>query len=410
MSETSASCPLRVMRIITRLNIGGPAIQAIEMTARLNRAPDQSWLVCGTIDANEGDLAYLAKLRGVKLIVIPALGRAPNPLRDLFVIWRLYRLVRQLKPNVVHTHTAKAGFTGRIAAHLAGVPVIVHTFHGHVFHGYFGRLRTGLFIGLERWLGRISTKIATLSPRLADDLVQTYRIAEADKVSVIPLGLDLDIFRHTERGSGHWRQSARIPSNSPLIGIVGRLVPIKNHLMFVKAAREVADRYPDARFIIVGDGESREMITAEIMRLFPDSPLRPWPTSEDSDQTSIHPFILTGWVRELAPIYAELDLLVVCSDNEGTPVALIESMASGCPVVATAVGGVPDLLDNGRLGQLIPPNSSEALASAISDHINKRPASAEAIARTAAIRSEICDRFALSRLEIGLRNLYRDQF
>ncbi len=403
MSAADNRHPLRVMWIIARLNVGGPAVQVIEMATRFQKSTDQGFLVCGTVGTDEGDMAYLAKSSGVKPIVIPALGRALHPLRDLSVIWHLFRLMKKHKPDVVHTHTAKAGFTGRIAAWLAGVPIIIHTFHGHVFHGYFGKLKTGLFIRLERLAARLSTRITTLSPALRDELIHTYRITSADKVEVLPLGLNLEPYGQVLRPCGAFRTAYQINPERPVIGIVGRLTPIKNHGLFVRAARIVADQLPEARFVIVGGGESRGAIEAEIASRF-----------------LVSPFIFTGWVRELPPVYADLDLTVVCSDNEGTPVALIEAMAAGCPVVATAVGGVSDLLDHGRLGQLVKAGDAEELADAILRELGAQvetdgastaaePDAKRKRAETAAIRGEICERFSLENMEQNLRKLYRNQ-
>ncbi|NDJ86156.1 MAG: glycosyltransferase family 4 protein, partial [Chloroflexi bacterium] len=223
-----AQRPIKVMRIIARLNVGGPAIHVISLTGLLREPDFESILVCGHIDETEGDMQYLAEERGIEPVIIPTLGRDISLLRDIGTIWQLYRLIRRYRPVIVDTHTAKAGFVGRIAAWLARVPVRLHTFHGHVFHGYFGPRKTQLFLMLERLCARLSSRIITISPGLRDELVNTYHIAPAAKFVVVPLGFDLaPLTARPPRASNPTR----------VVGIVGRLVPIKNHKLFLDAAR-----------------------------------------------------------------------------------------------------------------------------------------------------------------------------
>ncbi len=326
--------PIRIMRIIARLNVGGPAIHVALLTEKLGAPTYVSTLVCGTVGADEGDMQYYAEAHGVQPVIIPELGRSLNPLRDLVTIWKVYQLIRQYQPDVVHTHTAKAGFVGRIAAWLAGVPVIVHTFHGHVFHGYFSPTTTRVFILLERMTARMSDTVITLTEGLRRELADEYHIARKSKITVLPLGLDLQPFADTARKNGAFRREYAIPANAPLIGIVGRLVTVKNHALFLDAAARIRAQRPDARFVIVGDGDLRAELEAQVDAL----------GLRDA-------VVFTGWVRDVAPVYADLDVNVISSVNEGTPVSVIESLAAGCPVVATAVGGLPDLLDRGRTGR-----------------------------------------------------------
>jgi hypothetical protein len=181
--------PIRIVRIIARLNVGGPAIHVALLTQKLGAPDYDSTLICGTIAPDEGDMLYYAEARGVKPIIVPELGRSLHPLRDILTIWKVYRLIRQIKPDVVHTHTAKAGFVGRVAAWLAGVPVIVHTFHGHVFHGYFSPTMTRVFITLERITARMSDTVITLTEGLRRELADDYHITRKTHITVLPLGL-----------------------------------------------------------------------------------------------------------------------------------------------------------------------------------------------------------------------------
>lgn len=379
--------PIKILRLIARLNVGGPAIHVSLLTQKLSHPDYESTLVCGTIDPDEGDMQYYAEERGVHPILIPELGRSLHPVRDLITIFRVYRLMRRLKPDIVHTHTAKAGFVGRIAAWLAGVPVIVHTFHGHVFHGYFSPLLTRVFLMLERFTARISTAVITLSEDLRRDLAETYRITRKGKITVLPLGLDLDGFAAMPRRSGNFRQQIGVPESAPLIGIVGRLVPVKNHALFLEAAARLHASRPDARFAIIGDGELRANLEAQV------------------DGLGLREVVIfTGWLRDLAPVYSDLDVLVISSVNEGTPVSVIEALSGGCPVVATAVGGLRDLLENGALGTLVADGDAAALSTAI-DTVVADPASHLAIADQA--RSRMLARYGIDRLVQDLDELYR---
>ena len=378
--------PIRIMRIIARLNVGGPAIHVTLLTEKFAAPEYESTLVCGVISADEGDMRYYAEAHGIQPVIVPELGRSLHPLRDLATIWAVYRLIRQHKPDIVHTHTAKAGFVGRIAAWLAGVPVIVHTFHGHVFQGYFSSTTTQVFLLLERLTARMSDTIITLTEGLRRELADQYRITGKAHITVLPLGLDLAPFAAAERKNGAFRREYNIPAAAPLIGIVGRLVPVKNHALFLEAAAKIRAALPDARFVIVGDGESRAELEAQVDALG----LRDAVT-------------FTGWLRDLAPVYADLDANVISSLNEGTPVSVIESLAGCCPVVATAVGGLPDLLDHGDLGVLVPSGDADALANALLTLLASPPDSS-AGTRAQAL---MLNRYGIDRLTRDLDSLYR---
>lgn len=370
------------MRIIARLNIGGPAIHVALLTERFGPPDYESQLVCGNIDEAEGDMAYFARERGVEPVIVPALGRALNPIGDLRTIWTLYRMMRRYQPDVVHTHTAKAGFTGRIAAWLAGVPVIVHTFHGHVFRGYFSPAKTRLFLLLERLTARMSDAVITLTEALKREIADEFHVTRSDRIVVLPLGFDLSPFLSAERRNGAFRREWGVADDALLIGIVGRLVPVKNHALFLQAAAQVYAARPETRFALVGDGELRAELEAQVDAL----------GLRDA-------VIFTGWQRDLARVYADLDTLVISSVNEGTPVSVIEALSAGCPVVTTAVGGLPDLLEGGRLGALVPSEDADALAAALLDPQKPQP--------DAATRQLMHQRYSVDRLVSDLDSLYR---
>jgi glycosyltransferase involved in cell wall biosynthesis len=378
-----AAHPIRILRIIARLNVGGPAIHVALLTQKFGAPGYESRLVCGSIDASEGDMSYYAAERGVEPVYIAELGREINPLSDLRTIWKLYRLIKAYQPDVVHTHTAKAGITGRVAAWLAGVTVIVHTFHGHVFQGYFGALKTRVFIAIEQIAARLSDTLITLTEGLRRELADEYRIARKSRITVLPLGLDLAPFAEMPRKSGGFRAAWSIPPDAPLIGIVGRLVPIKNHDLFLEAARRLREQHPTARFVIIGDGETRAQVEAQVEAL--------------GLRESV---IFTGWLRDLAPAYSDMDALVISSLNEGTPVSIIEALTAGCPVVATAVGGLPDLLEGGRWGRLVPSGDAAALSEALDMTLRQPPSMTEA-------RQVMQNRYGIDRLVSDLDSLYR---
>lgn len=376
---------IRVVRVFSRLNIGGPSVHVILCTAGLDPARFETTLVVGREGEREGSMFDLAERHGVRPLVIPSLGREISFANDTRATLALWRLLRKIRPHVVHTHTSKAGFSGRIAARLAGVPVVLHTFHGHVFHGYFGPARTAAFVVLERSLAHLSDAIITISSRLEHDLLQR-RIAPPDKIRVIELGLDLQRFLEVESRCGALRSELGIPSGSTVVGIVGRLVPIKDHNTFLDAAARVAGVCPDVHFAVVGDGELRLSLEDRASRL--------------GLSERVH---FCGWRSDLPAVYADLDLVVVSSLNEGTPVSLIEAAAAGRPTIATRVGGVPDLIDDGRTGMLVDPGSPEQLSEAIVKTLADPTAARE---RSDRARMLVRGRYAAQRLLDDLERTY----
>jgi glycosyltransferase involved in cell wall biosynthesis len=288
-------------------------------------------------------------LHGLKLdnlTRLPELGRELTTRRDAVVLSQLVRLMRRERPDIVHTHTAKAGTLGRLAAFLTGVPVIVHTFHGHVLQGYFSSARTRLFIAIERALARVTTRLIAVSPSVRRELLD-MKIGRPERFDVIRLGLDLDPFLEAERLRGQLRAEIGVGPTVPLVGIVGRLVPIKGHDQFLEAASRIAT-LPAAHFVIAGDGELRGVLETRAAEL--------------GLSKRVH---FLGWRADLPRIYADLDVVVLSSLNEGSPVALIEAMAAGRAVVATDVGGVADVVASGVAGILTPPRDPAALAGAV---------------------------------------------
>ena len=336
-----------ILHIIARMNIGGPALHVAHLSSGLMQKGFETTLVSGRQADTEGDMTDLAEEYGLRFHLYNNLGARLSPLNDLYACSRLWRLMRLTSPSIVHTHTAKAGALGRIAAKLAKVPIIVHTFHGHVFSGYWGSGISKIIILVERILARASTVILTVSESVRNELLQN-NIAPPEKIYVLPLGLDLNIYKNCSAKTGQFRRELGIEKNVPLIGNVGRLVPIKNHRHFLMAAHLMVQSGFDGRFVIVGSGQ----LASELQKL--------------SIEIGIGDLVIfTGWRRDLDRIYADLDVLVNTSINEGTPYAIIEAMAARVPVVATSVGGVPDIINSEMTGYLVGGDDVNSLVDAI---------------------------------------------
>jgi glycosyltransferase involved in cell wall biosynthesis len=378
--------PVRVLRIIARLNIGGPAIHATLLSEQLDRLGYETVLVSGTEEEGEGSYLDLRPSRLRDLRRLPELGREIRGVRDLSALWRLVRLIREVRPQIVHTHTAKAGTLGRLAAWLCGTPIIVHTYHGHVFHGYFSPAKTRVFVAIEQWLARRTRCLVTVTPRVRQEVLD-QGIGVPERFEVVPLGFDLTSFLRAEDQRGRLRAELGLPAGTPTIGIVARLVPIKAHERFFEMAALVAGRVPEARFLVVGDGERRAELEAMAVRL------------GLAERTHF-----LGWRGDLDVIYADLDVVALTSKNEGSPVALIEAMAAARPVVAADVGGVADVVDSGRTGIVVEPGEAAAMASAI---VGLLADPAMAVRLGAAAREHATRTYGSERLVRDIDHLYR---
>lgn len=376
---------LRVLRAITRLNIGGPAIHAIVLTKGLQNDRFTSILVTGLEGPHEGTMRGLAASHGVRPLILDDLGRNVSPLNDLRATLQMYRLLRAWRPHIVHTHMAKAGTAGRIAAKLAGVPIVVHTFHGHTFHSYFGPLKTALFLGIERTLARVTDQVVAVGDDQRAEIA-AYGVAPLAKIRTIPLGLPIDDLLDAERARGELRSELGLGAEHRLVGIVARLVPIKAHEVFFEAARQVRAQESLSHFVVVGDGERR----AELEQL----------VAELGMKESVS---FLGWRQDMKRIYADLDVVALTSNNEGSPVALIEAMAAARPVVATNVGGVSEVVHDGETGLLAPARDAAGVASAILALL-RDPARSRQYG--AAGRVAVYPRHSASRLVRDIESLY----
>lgn len=400
--------PIRILRIIARLNIGGPAIQAISLTHTLSNDHYKTLLVCGNVDSNEGDMMYLAQKQGVKPFLIPELGRKIAFSDDIQSFLKIRKIIKRFRPHIIHTHTAKAGSLGRLAA-LSLILLnrgrfknmkLVHTFHGHVFQNYFNRIKTSIFILIEKFLSGFTDRIIVISPLQKKDICDKYGIAGPRKVSIIPLGFDLVPFaKAAPQKSIRVEQLPQQSNNVLLVGIIGRLTHIKNHRTFLDAMKILKDNKNQNffKYLIVGDGELKQ----ELIKYVADLGI----------QDSVN-FI--GWQKDMPAVYSALDIVVITSLNEGTPVTLIEAMAAGKPVVATDVGGIRDLLGfkgnqpPGHFsiapnGILVPSGNSAVLAKALLFILEHRD---EALKMSEQAKHFVFKHYAMERLVNDMESLY----
>jgi glycosyltransferase involved in cell wall biosynthesis len=390
------------MRIITRLNVGGPSFQAIHLTQRLQGSGFECALLVGDVGPAEGSMEPMAAARGVAFQRVPGLGREISPLSDGATVLRLYREMRRWQPDIVHTHLAKAGAVGRVAARMAGVPVCIHTYHGHVFHSYFSRRRTDVFLRIERRLARWTDRIVVLSRSQEQEIVG-FGVARPERISCIPLGLELDPFLGAARYRGRLRHELGIRAETPLVGIVARLVAIKSHSLFLEAAAKVSRRMPETRFLIIGDGGLRAALESQARAL--GFQVCSWDAKhKEVSPTGSRPIVyFLGFRSDLPAIYADLDVVALCSRNEGLPVSIIEALAAERPVVATDVGAVRDLIAPGVTGELVPSGDPDGIARGILALLENRE---RAGAMAKAGRERVYPHLTLDRLEQDIRRLY----
>lgn len=381
---------VKVLRVIARLNVGGPALHVAYLTAGLADHGYDTTLVAGTIARGEESMAFVADAHNVRAETLSELHREISPVRDLRAIVRLSQLIRRERPTILHTHTAKAGAVGRIAALLAGnarPPIIVHTFHGHVLRGYFGRLTTFGFRTLERWLARMTTSLIAVSPEVRDDLVSLH-VAPASKFTVVRLGIDLA--QRVDNDDAQRRETRRqmgLRDDAFVVGWVGRMTAVKNTDSVVQALRQLIERGLDAYAVLVGDGPDRDHLERYA-----------------HDLGVIKRCLFLGYQEDVARFYDAMDVLLLPSINEGTPVSVIEALAAGRPAVATRVGGIPDVIRDGVDGFLVDLGDADALADRLAD------LAADPIRRAemgASGRARVFERYAVERLVDDVDELYR---
>ncbi|MBL7936925.1 MAG: glycosyltransferase [Bacteroidia bacterium] len=326
----------KVLRIINRFNIGGITYNVSFLSKYLE--PDyETLLVGGPEEEGEDSSLYIPEGMGLKPRVLHEFQREINLKSDYKAYKEIKKIIKEFKPDIVHTHASKAGAIGRLAAISCNVPIIIHTFHGHVFHSYFGKLKTGVYKIIERYLAKHSTAIIAISNKQKHELSDIFHIAPKDKVHVIPLGFDLKKFtQNKEQNRKEFRWKYSLKDNQLAIGIIGRLAPIKNHGLFIESIAYLKQNgISNFKAFIIGDGDTREII-AETCKTFNVS----W-SNNPTDEVNV---IFTSWITNVEWALHGLDIVTLTSLNEGTPVSIIEAQAAGKYVVSTNVGGIEDVL------------------------------------------------------------------
>lgn len=318
----------KILRILNRFNVGGPTYNVAYLTKYLSNEYT-TVLIGGEREESEASSEYILKELDIPYTIVPDMKRSISLKNDIKALREIISIIKKEKPDIVHTHASKAGMLGRLAAKICGVPYIFHTFHGHVFHSYFGKKKTSFFIHLERLLARWSTAIIAISDIQKHELGDIYKICSPEKIQVVPLGFDLHKFtEQTDEKRKQFRTQYNLQDDEIAIGIVGRLAPVKNHEMFIDAICNCQKQTSKKiRAFIIGDGELAEQ-------------LQTYCKNTNTEQI----ITFTSWIKDVDVAYAGLDIVALTSFNEGTPVSIIEAQAAGKPVVSTNVGGISDIV------------------------------------------------------------------
>jgi glycosyltransferase involved in cell wall biosynthesis len=378
-----------VLRVIARLNMGGPAIHVAGLAAGLETRGYHTTLVAGTLARGEDSMAFVAERLGVRVVSVPEMEREISALHDAASIRRLAEIIRAERPHVLHTHTAKAGALARAAALLAGSarpPVVLHTFHGHVLKGYFGPARTAFFKRVERTLARLSDVLVAVSPEVRDELVE-LGVAPPGKFVVIRLGIPLEERLADPTSELDYRRLYGIPEQAFVVGWVGRMTGVKDTATALEILRATRERGVEAVLCLVGDGPDRERLEQAA-----------------HDLGIARACYFVGYQEDVAGYYRLFDAFLLPSVTEGTPVSAIEALASGTPVVANRVGGVPDVVRDGVDGYLVDPGDVEGAATSLAT-LAANPELGERLG--SAGRARVLERYSVSRLVDDVDRLYR---
>ncbi len=388
---TNQRTPKTVMHVITRLDWGGSAQNTLLTAVGHDRSRFVPLVVAGVIgqwDDQGGRQASdeqgkILTAAGVRWQQLPSLTRELHPIKDLIALWALVRLFRRERPAIVHTHTSKAGALGRLAAWIARVPVLVHTPHGHVYYGHFGKARSWLFLLIERMLARGTTSMIALTEAEREDHL-TQHVGSREAFAVIPSGIDVERFRRAAAGARP--SGATYPDGAFVIGSVGWLTPVKGHAVLIEALARLKPTHPTAHLLLIGSGGLRDDLIKLAAKLGVAS-------SVD----------LLGMRADVPECLGAMHCFVLPSLNEGMGRALVEAMAAARPVVASRVGGIPAIVEDRRTGLLVPPGDAEALAAAIAEVI-ARPEWARALGQAA--RERIDERFSVPAMVRAVEAVY----
>jgi glycosyltransferase involved in cell wall biosynthesis len=392
---------VKVLRIINRLNIGGPSLNAAFLSKYIPENEYESVLLYGQNDIGEESALYLFDELGLKPILVENMHRRISFFNDFKAFLFIYKYIKRYKPDIVHTHASKAGLLGRLAAKLAGVSVIIHTFHGNVFEGYFGKVMTFIILTIERTLAKFSTKIISISESQKKDLVEKYKIVSGDKVAMVKLGFDLTKFKtNIDVKRNDFRGFWNIPADELVITIIGRLAPIKNHTLFIDAVVNLKKKNT-IKFtaLVVGDGELRELLFSKCIEN--DLVIQ---YGEKQDEQKVSDIIFTSWVKDIDKVIAASDIVCLTSINEGTPVCLIESISGSTPVVSTRVGGIEDIMgpnEGALLSDLTIENFDISLRTVINNLEHYTKCANEA-------SSTVIEKFSYRRLVSDIDTIYKE--
>jgi glycosyltransferase involved in cell wall biosynthesis len=388
----------KILRIHNRMIIGGPSHNVTLLSAYLSPEFETKLLV-GKKDPTEKDAGYIAEQLGLVPIEITEMRRSILPFNDILAYYRIKKIIKEYKPDIVHTHASKSGAIGRLAAKNCKVPLIVHTFHGHVFHSYFSDFMSKMIVLFERFLAKKTDAIIAISDSQKHELVDVYKIAPSNKVFTVPLGFNLDKFstdQETKRII--FRNKHGLSGNEFTIGIIGRIVPIKNHDMFIEVAAIVKKQTnKDVRFLIIGDGELRPQIEKKSLEL---SLSYSYFITNPKEKTDI---LVTSWETEIDQVLAGLNMVLLTSNNEGTPVSLIEAQSAKLPVVSTNVGGVEDVVIHGETGFITNVGDVQTFANYVNQLIEDEDLCKK---MGNAGYENVIKRYSKQRLVKDMRNLY----
>jgi glycosyltransferase involved in cell wall biosynthesis len=347
----------KLLIIHNRLVVGGPALDLIPLAHHLQNDFDIHFLY-GCKEKDETEPSFLLeKYKGVQLIKISSLQRSLFPFRDIKAYFAILKHIREFQPDIVHTHGAKIGLLGRLAAHKAKVPLLVHTFHGHLFHSYFNRFFTALLIRLERQLLKITNLIIAISETQKKELEEILQIKNEKQICLVPLGVDYIDVNAKEHYMQAFKRTYQVKPGTICIGILGRMVPIKNPIFFLKVAENVLRNHAGKsfRFFVVGEGSELQSMKHYLKQ-------KAVPFTEQNEDC---PIVFTSWIQNIQNVLEGLDIVVLTSFNEGTPLSLIEAQLCGKPVVAADVGGVRDTMIDGETGILIQDHDIQQFTNAI---------------------------------------------
>lgn len=388
----------KILRIHNRLIVGGPSHNVTLLTAYLSPEFETKLLV-GKKDQAEKDATYIAQHLGIKPIEIVEMRRSILPFNDIVAYFKIKKIIRQYKPDIVHTHASKSGAIGRMAAKSCKVPLIVHTFHGNVFHSYFNGFLTSLIIRTERYLAKKADAIIAISDSQRNELIDVYKIAPPEKIFTIPLGFNLEKFSVDQDAKKEiFRNKYGFDNNDIVIGIIGRLVPVKNHEMFLEVAALVkAKSGHNIRFVIIGDGESRTLIEKKAAEL---NLSYSYFITHPKVKTDI---LVTSWETEIDQALAGIDIIVLTSHNEGTPVSLIEAQAACKPVISTNVGGIEDIVQHGETGFITEAGDTASFTQHIQTLI-EAPELREKMGKNG--HENVIKRYSKQRLITDMKHLY----